>query len=300
MSQSITEENDIKVDFTTPKLNKKRLNWTLAIAGTSYVGASTALYNSWYKDYPRSSFHFHNDFKEWRGVDKIGHGFSAYFQSEWAYKGLRWTGLKEKNAIWLGAAAGLLSQTTIEVMDGFSAEWGFSVADFSANVVGAGGFALQQSLWNEQRIRFKSSSTPINYTERYGSSYFEERAHDIYGSGFATRYLKDYNAQTNWLSLNIKSFFPKSPLPDWLNVAVGYGAENMFGGFSNQFDTDIPTGEIKRYSQFYISLDADLSKIDTDSPILRTLLDVVNVLKMPFSTLEINTLGEVKFYALRF
>ena len=42
--------------------------------------------------------------------------------------------------------------------------------------------------------------------------------------------LKDYNAQTYWFSANLKSFFPEIKFTAWLNVAVGYGAEGMFGG----------------------------------------------------------------------
>jgi hypothetical protein len=49
--------------------------------------------------------------------------------------------------------------------------------------------------------------------------------------------LKDYNGQTYWASANFKSFFPKSNLPPWLGVSVGYGAEGLFGAEEN-VDTD--------------------------------------------------------------
>ena len=49
------------------------------------------------------------------------------------------------------------------------------------------------------------------------------------------RMLKDYNGQTYWLSANLKSFFQGSNIPAWLNVAVGYGADGMFGGFENKW-----------------------------------------------------------------
>ena len=32
----------------------------------------------WYAKYPRSGFHFFNDYAEWLQVDKVGHAFSAY------------------------------------------------------------------------------------------------------------------------------------------------------------------------------------------------------------------------------
>ncbi len=301
MSQDNSVQNDLKANNTTSEVNKKRLSWTLSLGSAVYVGSSVALYDAWYKDYPSSGFHFFDDTAEWRGVDKAGHIFSGYFQSEWAYKTWRWTGLNETESIWAGAATGFLAQTTLEVMDGFSSQWGFSIGDFGANVVGIGGFAWQQATWGEQRIRLKTSSSHIDYHRRYGDQIYQDRADELYGTGFFTRYLKDYNAQTTWLSANVRSFFPKSKLPKWFNVAVGYGAENLFGGFSNALPSqDISLLDTPRYSQFFISLDADLSKIDTSSPFLRTLLDILNVVKMPFSTIEINTLGEVKFYAFRF
>ena len=299
-AQYTPEGNERFEDYTTSKVNKKRLTWSLITGATVYTVSSITLYESWYKDFPQSGFHFHNDFDEWRGVDKAGHIFSGYFQSDWAYKGWRWTGLEENQAIWAGAATSFLAQTTIEVLDGFSQEWGFSIPDFTANVVGTSAFVVQQKLWGEQRIRIKTSSSPINYEERYGDEVFAVRASELYGDGFFERYLKDYNAQTTWLSVNLHSFAPKSRLPKWLNVAVGYGAGNLFGGFSNQIPELARDQQLPRYSQIFISLDADLSKIDTGSPFLRTVLDILNIAKVPFSTIEINTLGEVKFYAIRF
>ena len=301
MSQDYSVQNDLNPNNTTSKVKKKRLAWTLSLGGTIYTGSTFALYDAWYKDYPSKGFHLYDDLGEWRGVDKAGHIFSGYFQSEWAYKTWLWTGMGEQRAVWTGVATGFLAMTTLEVMDGFSSEWGFSIGDFGANLIGIGGFAWQQSAWGEQRIRMKTSSAAIDYQERYGDALYQQRANELFGTGIFTRYLKDYNAQTTWISANIHSFFPDTGFPKWLNVAVGYGAGNMFGGYTNQIPLlDGSIDKHKRYSQFFISLDADLSKVDTSSPFLRTLLDIANVLKMPFSTIEINTLGEVKFYAFRF
>jgi hypothetical protein len=58
--------------------------------------------------------------------------------------------------------------------------------------------------------------------------------------------------------------------------------------------------EFQRYQQFYFSLDADLSKVKTNSKFWRTMLDILNYIKLPFSTIEINTLGQVKFHILHF
>lgn len=293
-------QNAKEREYTTSEVKKNRLTWSLITGGVAYTATSITLYESWYKDFPQSGFHFYNDIEEWRGVDKTGHVFAGYFQTDWAYKGWKWTGLSDNSALWAGAATSLIAQTTIEVMDGFSTEWGFSIPDFAANILGTSSYVLQQRFWGEQRIRIKTSGSLIDYEERYGDQAFADRATALYGEGFLTRFLKDYNAQTTWLSVNLKSFAPRSKLPSWLNVAVGYGAENMFGGFTNYVPDLIIEPNTPRYSQILISLDADLSKIDVDTPFLRTLLDILNVIKVPFSTIEINTLGEVKFYGFYF
>lgn len=299
-SQDSTNQNVIIEQNTTQKTNKKRLITTLSIGGVSYLGSGYSLYQSWYKDYPTSSFHFHNDWNEWRNVDKTGHVFSAYFQSAWAYDVWRWTGMKPKSALWASAGTSLLAQTTIEVFDGFSEQWGFSAPDFVANTIGIGLFVGQEVLWGSQRVILKTSSSHIDYESMYQDPLVEHTANTLYGSSFSSRFLKDYNAQTTWASININSFVPRSKLPPWLNIAVGYGAENLFGGFDNQRLSTLDQTDLKRYSQVFISLDADLSRIETDSPFVRTFLDILNVIKVPFSTIEINTLGEVKFHLIYF
>ena len=71
----------------------------------------------------------------------------------------------------------------------------------------------------------------------------KERIADLYGTNFFETFIKDYNGQTTWASFNIKAFMSpeqkaKSPIPDWLNIAVGYGGDNMFGGFANEWNAD--------------------------------------------------------------
>ena len=89
---------------------------------------------------------------EWKQVDKVGHIYTAYLQGVLCYKGAQWVGLSEGQSIATGIICGSLFQTTIEVMDGFSTQWGFSIGDFAANALGVGAFALQQKYWGEQRI----------------------------------------------------------------------------------------------------------------------------------------------------
>src|SRR5690606_24715561 len=153
----------------------------------------------WYKQFPRTHFHFFDDHREWHGMDKTGHLYTASFESIWAYEIARWTGIREKPAIWTGAALGMLFQTTVEVLDGFSSKWGFSLSDASFNVLGSGAFVVQQKAWGEQRIVFKVSSTPITYPaltipsqNGNANTTLRDRTEDLFGTHYAERFLKDY------------------------------------------------------------------------------------------------------------
>ncbi len=286
--------------------------WLLAGAGaTAYTAGAIGLYHAWYKDYELTGFHTFDDSAEWQQVDKAGHAFTTYTQSYLAFQGLRWAGVNHRPATWAGVGVGMLLQTTIEVYDGFSDKWGFSWSDMAFNVLGAGIFAGQEFAWREQRILMKFSNSrprystePIPSVDGTGVSSERERAYDLFGSSYIEAFLKDYNGSTNWLSVNPSAFIlprnPDSRFPRWLNIAVGYGANNMFGGFENRWSDEEgnhyellpPEGE--RYRQFYLSLDVDLSRIRTRSRVLKTLFALVNWIKIPSPTLEINSLGQVK------
>ncbi|MFK7808346.1 MAG: DUF2279 domain-containing protein [Saprospiraceae bacterium] len=295
-------------------LHKGRFYTALIGSSTAYTALMIGLNEAWYKDYPRSGFQFFNDGKEWEYMDKVGHVMSTYTESHYAFTGARWTGIPRRKAMWLGAGVGMLLQSSIEVLDGFSEKWGFSGYDMLANAAGAGFFIGQEMLWQEQRIVLKFSSLPpsyeqITFTDDSGNPInLQERIDDLYGTTLPERILKDYNGQTIWASFNINSFHNNSStkIPDWLNIAVGYGAQNMYGGFRNEWEIneqgdifEIPNGFLPRYNQFYLSPDIDLSRIKTKSPLLKTLLFLANALKVPAPAMEVNTNGKVRFWWLR-
>jgi hypothetical protein len=290
--------------------NQKRFNYALGISAATYTGFSIGLYHAWYKQYPQGEFHFFNDSGEWGNMDKIGHVYTAYFQGVLCYKGAKWTGLSDDKSIIVGAVCGSLFQTTIEVMDGFSTEWGFSFSDMAANTAGIGLYALQQKYWKDQRISLKVSSIPKRYPNHIvvgtqGTEItLQERADNLFGSSFAEKYLKDYNAQVYWASISVESFFPIDKWPDWLNIAFGYGADNMFGGFDNEWETDgeqfvVDVEAFPRVHQFYLGFDLNLSKIKTNNNFLKGVLSMFNIFKVPSPAIEINSKGEFTFHILR-
>ncbi|WP_241489651.1 DUF2279 domain-containing protein [Lacinutrix algicola] len=271
-------------------LNVKRRNIVVfsevAIGGLTLLG----LNQLWYADYERSKFHTIDDNNEWLQMDKFGHVFSSYQLGKFGVQTLRWSGVSQKDQLLYGATLGFSFLTAVEVLDGFSSEWGFSWGDFTANTAGAGLYIGQELLWEEQRIVMKYSF--------HRTQYATQRP-DKLGNGLLEEALKDYNGQTYWLSANVHSFFKNSKIPEWLNVAIGYGGEGMLSGNEGLIVNNMLINQ-NRQRQLYLSLDVDLTKIKTDSELLKSIFSVFNSIKVPFPTVEFNGKNGVKFHSVYF
>lgn len=306
-ASGISQKDSIGFWDYPPSIDKGRFFTAAGAGSVAYAGALISLNELWYKQYPRTSFHFFDDAREWNQMDKAGHMFTAYFEADWIYGITRWTGMKRKPAILTSALVATGLQATVETLDGFSSKWGFSVYDFASNIGGSGLWAVQQLVWDEQRIRLKVSSTYRTYPSEMitgidgASTTLRTRTDDLYGKNIFQSFLKDYNAQTIWLSVNPSSFMrEESKFPKWLNIAVGYGAENMFGGFENEWTVDgnmfsLSEETYPRYRQWYLSPDIDLTRINIRSKPLKALVWMINIFKFPAPALEINGKGGVKW-----
>jgi hypothetical protein len=285
--------------------------WLAAGSGVTAYGFTLAALNQlWYSEYGRTSFHLYDDSREWMQMDKAGHMFTSYFEADWLHHVARWTGMSESSSIWTGVISAMVLQATIEVLDGFALDWGFSPYDIVANTAGCALWAVQQATWKDQRVRMKVSSSFRTYPEHLvlgspgGAMTLRERSADLFGEHIFQTYLKDYNAQTIWLSVNVHSFLQKdSRFPKWLNLAIGYGAENMYGGYKNQWTRDgnaywLDADIARRYRQFYVAPDIDLSRIGVKSRPLKALLHMVNIFKLPTPALEINGKGIIRWHWL--
>lgn len=252
-----------------------------------YGGAMIGLYNAWYKNYPQTSFHTFNDFKEWNQMDKAGHMYSAYIESRMSMEMWRWAGMERKKRIWIGGLSGAFYQTVIETLDGYSTGWGWSWGDIGANFIGSGTLIAQELAWDEQRVKLKFSFHRKNYDD----TELNQRSDKLFGSKISQRFLKDYNGQTYWASVNVSAFAKQSSWPKWLNLSIGYGSEGMFGGTENIAHDQ--TGniifnrpDIKRYRQWYIAPDIDFTKIRTKKKGIKLLFTVLSAFKFPAPTLE--------------
>lgn len=256
-----------------------------ALSATALVGLSQL----WYADYPQSNFHFIDDSNEWLQLDKAGHLFSSYHLGRFSAEALAWSGVSKKDQLLYGATYGFAFLSAVEVMDGYSAQWGSSWSDVAANAAGTALYVSQELWWNEQRIMPKYS---------FHTTAFAPQRPDVLGSSLQEQILKDYNGQTYWLSVNLQSFIKTKTIPAWLNLALGYGAEGMLS--ANELSLISSLAPSARTRQVYLSLDVDLSRIKTKSHVLKTICSVFNTIKIPAPTIEFRGSGRTAFYAFYF
>ena len=269
------------------KPGRQRLYLVSGFTGLAMTGIYIAHIKPWWsgeKQGFRVKFDWVNNY--WLEVDKFGH-FYANIQATRATASLfRYAGVDRRKSLWIGATNSLLLYTAFELTDAGFADWGFSVPDYVANVLGAG-YPLLQEYWPVLgHFQFKISYFPSRYyqNERYATTpgFFDYMAYE-YPVG-------DYDGMTFWLSADADWMLP-APLkpywPDWLNLALGYGAR------------DLPQGNMElKYRTWYLGLDYNLEKLPGDTPFLKSLKSVLNAIHFPAPAIRIGENGQV-FYLLK-
>ena len=254
-----------------PKEKNKKLNQLIFYEVGTYSLGLVAMNELWYKNYPKSNFHFINDNSSWLQMDKMGHIATSYYSGVNGIKLYRWAGIDDKKAIWIGGLRGTFYNSIIEILDGFSENWGASMGDFASNSFGSLIAISQELYWKEQRILIKYS---------YSRSDLSYENSELFGDNFFQRTFKDYNGQTYWISMNINSIFTSdnSQFPDWLNLALGHSAKDMTSPNNTTDDG--------RYRQFFLSFDIDLMRIKSKNKIFSVLSNIFGYIKIPFPTVE--------------
>lgn len=262
-------------------LNKKRVIISSSVIGSGYAGSLIGLQQVWYKN-PWTNFHLFNDGNEWLQMDKAGHCFTTYQISKNLSKLYRWGGVSDKKADWIGVGVSLSYLTCLEVLDGFSDDWGFSPYDMTANISGAFLFFGQERLFHQQILVPKFSFHTTQYAALRPA---------ILGSTFAEQLLKDYNGQTYWLSFSPGNF-GLNKFPKWLCFSFGYSADQKIVGGEEVY--------LNYHSrrEFLFSMDIDFSRIPVKNAFLKTVLSQINYLKIPFPALILqgNQFGVKPFY----
>ncbi len=253
----------------------------LAVEGVVLTGVISYLKNEWYSDKKRVPFHFYNDFKGWYQVDKFGHFYASYLESNIGYSLMKKFNFSEKKSLYLGGFQGLILETPIEFFDAYYEGWGFSVSDMVANALGSVFFITQQKVFGEQLIRPKLS---------FSRSIYARNAYGLLGkNNLISEFIYDYNGYTFWFSFSPNKVFKIKKIPKWLNLAIGYGADGMLGEFENKKlykGNNLPN--YNRYRQFYLSLDIDFSKLKTNSKFLKKVYNALSYIKIPLPTIELS------------
>lgn len=213
--------------FAYQKVHRDRL----ALAGIVLVSLNYAAYqpfkDAWWKE-QRTHFHFYRGWRRTNGfwdfgwndtlyghVDKLGHYYSAKLLSEQIYNISRWIGFNENSSKLIGPILSSLLMLEIEIYDGFFKEWGFSLADFTANELGAFAPIIKERIPFLNNFQLKLSYHPSNLPKQDPT------------------FIKDYAGMTFWLCYDIHSALPaglKKYYPGWLDFALGYSVSKPARG----------------------------------------------------------------------
>lgn len=260
-------------------LNIQRRNSVILFESIVFVGGIIQLNKIFNKDHFSTNCTFINDNSTCLQMDKAAHIFTSYQIGNMSYNLLNWAGVSKKNKLIYGAGMGFVFLTTAEVIDGFSKDSNASYGDIVANAGGTSLFVFQDLLWDEQRIVPKFSF----HSSQFISSNIKTMKSQIES---------EFDGQTFWLSANIQSFFKKSKVPKFLNIAIGYGVENL--------DNSTLNTNVEPYRQLFLSLDVDLTRIKTNSHLLKTLFSVFNTIKVPAPTIEFSRNNQLKWHFIYF
>lgn len=270
-------------------IKKRRIVPVSTSIGLGWTVGTIGLYQVWYADYPESNFHVYDDFHNWLQMDKLGHVYTTNKLSLGITDLFYWSGLPKRKSVLLGSTVGLGLQTTLEILDGRSAEWGFSWSDMGANFLGSSSYAIQELLWNEERFKYKFS---------YHQTPYASLRPEVLGSTFSERFLKDYNGQTYWLSFSPFTFFKSSKIPDWICLSLGYSVDQKLVGDQEIYYSSLDNHTYYSSREFILSLDIDFSRLPIKRVWLKTVVKQLNHVKVPFPALVFtnNKVRGVGFY----
>jgi len=285
-------QTEDSLSIKKPGINKSKLRAAIITESALYFGSMSYLQFVWYKDQERVPFHYYDDRKGYLQMDKFGHGYGAYLESYLCYEWLRNAGVSKKKSLIYGGTMGIILQTPIEVFDGIYEDWGFSWSDMVANTAGSVLVIGQELLFDKQLFQYKFSFTRSEYAPL---------SNGMLGDNTLESLFLDYNGHTYWLSTGLNNFLLKDKLPDWLNIAVGYSADGMYGEFENRTSWGgVPLPQAERYRQFLLSGDIDWTKIPTKSKFVKGLFQAMNCIKLPAPAIELNGQGKWKVHGIYF
>lgn len=262
------------------------------ILGTTYTGIFIVQHklqqNTIWKKV--GDFHIAEDIDWFLYQDKFGHVYGGYTIAYLFGESLLTTGFNWETSTLIGGAMGLLYSTYVEVLDGFSVDFGFSPSDFYSDLIGAGFYVAQYY------VPFLQNFTPkFMYVNPHWLNE-KKRAN-------AESFIDDYSSQTFWLSINVYNLLPESWkkywIP-WLDISVGYAAYGLCNpttGITCDNYSEKINDAVYGNRRIIIALDWNLPKLlPDDGAFWNWFKQGLNFFKLPSPAIEIG--NKVKFYIL--
>lgn len=279
-TKEVTRRFFSSVDVNT--LRTPRALGVLIFSGVVYVGLVASLAYAWYSRQWGGSFQFFDDLAEWNQLDKLAHVAWAFHIAVVANRLLTWAKVNTSTAVLTAAVLSWVFISSIEILDGFSSDYGASVYDIGANTLGCVAYLLQSILWQRINIWPRFSFHPTAFAPLRPA---------MLGNGFLEEVLKDYNGQTFWYSFHV----PWLRLPSWLVIAVGIGAEGMV--YSREAENVLH--DFSSHRKYLLSVDLDVSALTPKSRWMRTVLWPLTIIKFPAPAIEVSAEG-IKFHPIYF
>ena len=238
------------------------------VASTTLLAYGAAYWlvfeKGWWDD-ERSHFHFENDFDYALNLDKFGHFAAGVMLGEIFYEGYYWAGASEFQSYLFAGLSAMATHVAIDVKDGYSPEWGFSIFDVLSGTLG--GFLpmaeryiplskyvdLKWSYWINTKAYYRQSDTGI--------------------------FTDDYCNQTFWASFKPYRLLPSAArkyYPSFLAIAAGLS-----------IDEKVFTGEPHPRREVYIALDYDLEAFRPQGRLARQVVKFLNYFKLPAPTIQV-------------
>ncbi len=242
---------------------------------------------AWYQGQKLDRIRWINDWsgETYLNLDKAGHFMGGLLMAQTLNNAYAWSGFSHRSAAFLGTLTSWAALLEIEMRDAHFAHWGFSIPDFAANTLGASVPLMHELFPATRAINFKFSYFPsplyLDHEERAAPP---ERPH-------FDHLIDDYEGMTFWMALSIDEILKgraKKVWPDYLALALGYGATGMHGGNvkstgPNKYFEDLPDAR----PEIFLALDYDIRYLPGEGRLWRYLKDQLYWLHFPAPTVRI-------------
>jgi hypothetical protein len=265
-----------KLSDTSKNIKKNKIYkvnpWKLTAVAVAGAGVFTAMHiyykNTWWVE-QRKYFKYAEDGYYARNIDKLSHIYTANVFTVITAEAYEWTGINPTKSLLYGSITALAYETYIEINDGFAPNWGFDWGDMAGNIFGAIYPHIQKHVPVMQNFTFKWSVKPEWLRGKV------ENTDDL---------LDDYTNMTFWLGISPEGLLPKKMAdlyPGFLGIAIGMSIKNA----------SHVSGSTNAYTEWFISLDYDMTKLPGNSDFMKKLKKILNFYHFPAPAVRVSPSG---------